>query len=571
MIQTNASGIMKRKEHARKGHERMKRRLISLVLVLMLVMTAGCGKKSTTKKLKTEDLDEATLQGMAKDITKEMSLKNKIGQLFMVSVYQLDEAESKNQTSVTSQMKKTLKKYPAGGVIMFAKNIDTPDQTKKMTDDLQDASYIPLFMAVDEEGGQVSRVASNPKMKMTAYPSAQEVGRTYNNKKIAQMGKTFKLTISGFEQSSKKAGRKYNNWSGTTKIVIPEGMFEDKTGNQNDETEMQGDFVDFVKPQIEYSYTENDINKEEDSVKLVFDVIDKYYKEKELELSDLNIKMTVDDNRYDILSQEKVTIELTSTDIRETLNITKNGEVKKSSKDELIGKRYTLKISNLTQMIKKAGRSTLDYSGILTVAIKKDAIIDKSENGNNGKTLTVGLTDINGNTSGEIVKVDTVKPIFEPSKKVEIEEIAKGKAKATMEIKGTDTYYETSTIQEGTYTGEAIKDKIKLYVDGQEAREGITFKISNINTLTENRFNNGTESSEKYGIKFTLEISGFNIETNTTYIELQEGIIKDTSGNKNKTTKMVLGSTLKTVSTENTETSSYLGITQIQRKRSIPN
>ena len=168
----------------------MKRRLISLVLVLMLVMTAGCGKKSTTKKLKTEDLDETTLQGMAKDITKEMSLKNKIGQLFMVSVYQLDEAESKNQTSVTSQMKKTLKKYPAGGVIMFAKNINTPDQTKKMTDELQDASYIPLFMAVDEEGGQVSRVASNPKMKMTVYPSAQEVGRTYNNKKIAQMGKT---------------------------------------------------------------------------------------------------------------------------------------------------------------------------------------------------------------------------------------------------------------------------------------------------------------------------------------------------------------------------------------------
>lgn len=190
MIQTNASGIIERKEHARKGHERMKRRLISLVLVLMLVMTAGCGKKSTTKKLKTEDLDETTLQGMAKDITKEMSLKNKIGQLFMVSVYQLDEAESKNQTSVTSQMKKTLKKYPAGGVIMFAKNINTPDQTKKMTDKLQDASYIPLFMAVDEEGGQVSRVASNPKMKMTVYPSAQEVGRTYNNKKIAQMGKT---------------------------------------------------------------------------------------------------------------------------------------------------------------------------------------------------------------------------------------------------------------------------------------------------------------------------------------------------------------------------------------------
>ena len=153
-------------------------------------MAAGCGKKNTTKELKTEDLDEATLQGMAKDITKEMSLKNKIGQLFMVSVYQLDEAESKNQTSITDNMKKTLKKYPAGGIVMFAKNIDTRKQTKTMIDDLQNASYVPLFMAVDEECGTVSRVASNPKMKMTAYPSAKEVGETYSDKEIAKMGAT---------------------------------------------------------------------------------------------------------------------------------------------------------------------------------------------------------------------------------------------------------------------------------------------------------------------------------------------------------------------------------------------
>lgn len=53
----------------------MKRRLISLVLVLMLVMTAGCGKKSTTKKLKTEDLDETTLQGNGKRYHKGDVLK----------------------------------------------------------------------------------------------------------------------------------------------------------------------------------------------------------------------------------------------------------------------------------------------------------------------------------------------------------------------------------------------------------------------------------------------------------------------------------------------------------------
>ncbi len=61
---------------SRKGHERMKRRLISLVLVLMLVVTAGCGKNFTTKKLKFSKrvwMKQPT--GMAKDITKEMSFK----------------------------------------------------------------------------------------------------------------------------------------------------------------------------------------------------------------------------------------------------------------------------------------------------------------------------------------------------------------------------------------------------------------------------------------------------------------------------------------------------------------
>lgn len=169
-----------------------KKRWISLLLIFMFIIVSatGCGKKNTTKKLKTEDLDEATLQGMAKDITKEMSLKNKIGQLFMVSVYQLDEAESKNQTSVTSDMKKTLKKYPAGGIVMFAKNIDNRKQTQTMIKELQNASYVPLFVSVDEECGTVSRIASNPNMKMTAYPSAQEVGKTYSDKQIAKMGQT---------------------------------------------------------------------------------------------------------------------------------------------------------------------------------------------------------------------------------------------------------------------------------------------------------------------------------------------------------------------------------------------
>ena len=155
-----------------------------------MLFFAGCnidGKKET--KLKTEDLDEATLEGMAEDITDEMSLKNKIGQLFMVSLYSLDQADSKNQTKITSEMKETLKKYPVGGVVLFSKNMKTAKQTRQLISDLQDASYVTLFVAVDEEGGEVSRVASNDKMNVTHYPSARKIGETYDDQQIEDMGK----------------------------------------------------------------------------------------------------------------------------------------------------------------------------------------------------------------------------------------------------------------------------------------------------------------------------------------------------------------------------------------------
>lgn len=167
----------------------MKKRFASFFLMMILLCLTGCGGEKKEPSLKTEDLDEATLVGMSEDITKEMSLKHKIGQLFTVSLYTLDDTDSKNQTAVTDQMKQTLKKYPVGGVILFSKNMNTPKQTKKLTSDLQKASYVPLFLAVDEEGGSVSRAASNKKMGMTQYPSAREIGETYDEDQIAKMGR----------------------------------------------------------------------------------------------------------------------------------------------------------------------------------------------------------------------------------------------------------------------------------------------------------------------------------------------------------------------------------------------
>ena len=156
----------------------MKRRILSLVLIFIMLFCAGCQSRDKKEKTaaRTEDLDEATLEGMSEDITKDLSLETKIGQLFMVPLYSLDEGDTKNQQKITSQMKKTMKQYKTGGVVLFSKNMTDAGQTKELISGLQDASRIPLFVSVDEEGGSVARVSSNEKMGVTHYPAAREIG-----------------------------------------------------------------------------------------------------------------------------------------------------------------------------------------------------------------------------------------------------------------------------------------------------------------------------------------------------------------------------------------------------------
>lgn len=89
------------------------------------------------------------------DHVAQMSLEEKVGQLFMVAFRQED---GKPVTTVTRAVKDSLKKYHLGGVILFAENFIDIKQTVTLTMDLQKATgHIPLFIAVDQEGGRVNR------------------------------------------------------------------------------------------------------------------------------------------------------------------------------------------------------------------------------------------------------------------------------------------------------------------------------------------------------------------------------------------------------------------------------
>lgn len=156
-------------------------------------------KKEETKKEETTPspspapsvvTDDAAIIGMAEDIMKNMTLDEKIGQMFMVNLELLDNSKGKyyEHQKFTEKMKKNLEKYPVGGVTFFARNLETRQQTTELIEKLQKHSKIPLFISVDEEGGDVARVANNDNMRTTKFPSMEEVGEMNDEQYAYNMG-----------------------------------------------------------------------------------------------------------------------------------------------------------------------------------------------------------------------------------------------------------------------------------------------------------------------------------------------------------------------------------------------
>jgi len=108
-----------------------------------------------------------------------MTPAEKVGQLFLVRPEALLPGGPEANGPVTAfseEMAETLARYPVGGVVLFAKNMTGPAQLRALTRDLQAAASLPLFLAVDEEGGAVSRLANHAGFDVPRYPGAAAVG-----------------------------------------------------------------------------------------------------------------------------------------------------------------------------------------------------------------------------------------------------------------------------------------------------------------------------------------------------------------------------------------------------------
>jgi beta-N-acetylhexosaminidase len=109
-------------------------------------------------------------------------LDNRIGRLFMCGI---------PGTQMDRETESLIRDHALGGIILFARNIETPIQVASLCKDLQATAMksheTPLFLAVDQEGGRVARLRE----PFAQFPGNSVMGNdTRATDKAAEFGET---------------------------------------------------------------------------------------------------------------------------------------------------------------------------------------------------------------------------------------------------------------------------------------------------------------------------------------------------------------------------------------------
>ena len=318
--------------------------------------------------------------------------------------------------------------------------------------------------------------------KVTKTITSKKDIKTIVDGKEKVVGHQYTLELTSIVESDEEyiaSGRDYRELSGTLEVKIDTSAASDMRGNPiNEETTTLTGFVDMIKPETKYEYATSDINYQDKTFTMTFDMIDKYYdstKSKTLTAKDLTIKVDGKD-----INTTNVTISLQSDDKTSTVNGT----------SKVIGKHYILTLSDLEQLQVKDGDNYLDYSGVITVGIPAEKMADTYGNKNIAKTITSGI-DIPGGTASESgTIVDIVDPLWEKVNS----DVNTHEKTAIFTIKGTDKYFANSTLK---------KENIKVFVDGEESNNA-TIELSDATDLKEERISGETTTTVKYGVLWLI-------------------------------------------------------------------
>ena len=200
------------------------------LLMLAAILTYGIILTSCTNEdspVIPDDEIEAQL--------KNMTLKEKIGQMFYVRLESLDttihwKTYADLQENPMHDLNKTIRdvnaKYPIGGLILYAWNIKDKPQLAKLISDIRALNGKPL-LCIDEEGGRIARIAKNENFDVEVIGPMADIGKTGDPKNAYHAGNVIGtyLTKYGFDIDFAPVADVNTN---PDNIIIGDRAFSDK-------------------------------------------------------------------------------------------------------------------------------------------------------------------------------------------------------------------------------------------------------------------------------------------------------------------------------------------------------
>ena len=120
----------------------------------------GATSAESAPEVAAGDIDATVANKLA-----QMTVEEKVAQLFVARAESFC-SDGSTLTYVDDDVRSNVAKYPVGGICFLSDNLVDSQQTKQLMSELQAASQanggVGMLLCVDEEGGTVARIGSNP-------------------------------------------------------------------------------------------------------------------------------------------------------------------------------------------------------------------------------------------------------------------------------------------------------------------------------------------------------------------------------------------------------------------------
>ncbi len=176
--------------------------LISVMFLTIPVRAEGLIEDESPPRTlldKNDSKDDALLDQLVSERMKNMTLEEKVLQMFVVSPEALTGVSGVTMAGETT--KAAIDRTPVGGILYMAENLQSREQVTELLANTQQYSMeriaLPMFLCVDEEGGSVRRVNGRGIIEADEIPSMSLVGSEEEARRYgAEMGRY--LSLLGF-------------------------------------------------------------------------------------------------------------------------------------------------------------------------------------------------------------------------------------------------------------------------------------------------------------------------------------------------------------------------------------